>query len=167
MAFSLALLVGCEPTAAPVVMPSRPRPAEDRAAALQPPPPQEGAADGRVLRSYPNREFSPSFVDVLANPERFHGHRIRLEGFIHIEFEGNEIYFSKDHADRLMDENALAVSFDKSKVPFDGVGPTQFHRKWVSVVGVFDKDGRGHMSRCSGALRDIEQIEELKRWYDD
>ena len=113
------------------------------------------------------RDFRPSFAAVLANPAHFHGKKIQLKGFLHIEFEGNAIYLSKDDADHLITRNGFWVSFDKQAVPFEGNGPKEFHRKWVLIEGVFDKDGGGHMNSWYGEIKNIDRIYELKRYYKD
>ena len=120
------------------------------------------------LTKSPNLEFNTSFAALLANPDRYHGKKIRLEGFLHVEFEGNAIYSSKDHADHLITHEAFWVSFDKVAIPFEGiVGPKEFHRRWVMIEGTFDKNRRGHLSGWSGEINDIDRVLALEKYYSD
>jgi len=113
-------------------------------------------------------DFSPSFAQLLVNPDRYHGKKIRIEGFLHVEFEGNGIYASKDHADRLISREGFWVDFDKQAVPFDGiVGPKEFDRKWVLIEGTFNKNNRGHMGAWSGAIEKIDRVYTLTNYHPD
>jgi hypothetical protein len=113
------------------------------------------------------REFEPSFVAVLAAPERYHQKKIRLEGFLHVEFEGDAIYLSKDDADHLITRNGLWVDFDKKTFPLGPKGLKQFHRKWVLIEGVVDMNLTGHMSGWTAGIKEIDRIDELKRYYNN
>ena len=128
------------------------------------------APDGAKVASMPSLDFTPSLVALLANPQHYHGRKIRVEGFMHVEFEGNAIYLSKDDADHLITSNGLWVSFDKNAIPYEGVvGPKEFHRKWVLIEGVFkyNPQGSGHFGGWSGEIKSIDRIYELKRHYSD
>ncbi|HTN76728.1 MAG TPA: hypothetical protein VL096_15825, partial [Pirellulaceae bacterium] len=122
----------------------------------------------RHLTVYPNDEFTPSFSQLMTKPDRYHGKKIRLRGFLHVEFEGNAIYLSKEHADHLIAKEGFWVTFDKTAVPFEGiVGPKEFHRRWVLVEGTFNKDGRGHHSAWSGEIANIDRVSLLTNYHDD
>jgi hypothetical protein len=130
--------------------------------------PTTDESHGESLTVYPNDEFTPSFSQLMANSNRYHGKKIRLEGFLHVEFEGNAIYLCKDHADHLICKEGFWVSFDKKALSFDeNAGPRHFHRRWVLIEGTFDKDERGHMSAWSGAIQNIDRIILSDKYYDD
>jgi hypothetical protein len=48
-----------------------------------------------ALKAYPNEEFNNSIVRLLANPDRYHGKKVRIEGNLRVEFEGTAIYYRK------------------------------------------------------------------------
>ncbi|KAA1257268.1 hypothetical protein LF1_54170 [Rubripirellula obstinata] len=149
--------IGCERTAAPQVPETH-----GEQSALPGFPDSDGA-----LVVYPNAHSSPSFVDVLANKERYDGKRIRIFGFLHVAFEGTAIFYSKDHADRLISSEAIWASFDTSAMPNEDIGPKEFHRQWVLIEGTFNMDSRGHLSAYSGELESIDRIELADKYYND
>jgi hypothetical protein len=136
-------------------------------------PPKEAnepkEAEPPKLVAYPNREFTPGLAAVLANPDRFHGKRISIKGFLHVDFEGTAVYLCKDHADYLITENGLCVDFDPQAIEVEQRtgGPTKLHRKWVLLEGTFDKDNRGHHGSWSGALTKVDRAEECRQYYED
>jgi hypothetical protein len=139
-----------------------------------PPPKAEterpaGQEKPRKLMAYPNREFTPGLAAVLANPERFHGKKIQIEGFLHVEFEGTAVYLCKEHADYLITENGLWVDFDPQAVEVEQRtgGPAKLHRKWVLLEGTFDNVDRGHMGGWSGTLTKVDRVMECTRYYTD
>jgi hypothetical protein len=117
----------------------------------------EEAIDG--LKKYPNAEFNTSIVQILAKPERFHGKRVRIEGFLHVRFEGTAIYLCKEHAEHGMSRYGFEVRFDKSAIPYEGVsGPTQFDRKYVLIEGTFDKT----IGHWQGIVSRVDRVVELE-----
>lgn len=115
-------------------------------------PPAEPAA--KRLVKYPNRDYSPPFSALLANPDHFHGRKVQVRGFLTAEFEGTALYLTRDHADYHLSTEGVWVHFDEI--------PKELHRKYVLIEATFDKDDRGHMSLSSGALKNVERIYELR-----
>ena len=60
------------------------------------PRPVDKVDDERPLRAGPNPESDPSIVQLLANPDRYHGKKVGVEGFLHVRFEDCSIYLTKD-----------------------------------------------------------------------
>ena len=54
--------------------------------------------DGEV-RQYPNSDFPPSLVQMLAHPDRYHGEKVQIKGYLHVRFEGTAIYLSRADAE--------------------------------------------------------------------
>ena len=40
-------------------------------------------------------EYSVSLIRLIANPEKYHGKKIQVTGYINLEFEGDAIYLHK------------------------------------------------------------------------
>jgi hypothetical protein len=102
-----------------------------------------------------------SIVDLLARPEAYDGKFVRVEGFLHVHFEGTALFMTKEHADYLMCKYGFWVSLDEVKYPakdFDG--------KYVLLEGTFNRANKGHMRLWSGELRDVSRVMELTRFYD-
>ncbi len=117
-----------------------------------------------LVKKYPNEEFNASIVQILAHRDKYHGKKVRIEGYLHVEFEGTAIYLSKEDAEYGMTRNGFCVSFDKESVPYEGiVGPVQFDRKYVLIEGTFNKNNMGHMSSWQGAIQGVNRIMELER----
>jgi hypothetical protein len=142
-----AAFTGCQP-------PQDPTPAKS-------PPEQK---DDKVLREGPGNESNPSIVHLLAHPDRYHGKKIQVEGYILVRFEGTAIYLSREDAEYGITSNGFWVDFDPKAVPFKGnTGPKEFDKKYVHIEGTFDRDGRGHLGLWSGTIKRVSRIYELKR----
>ena len=97
---------------------------------------------------------SVSMIELIANPEKFDGKQVFVEGFVHFEFEGNALYFhEEDYRDGLR-QNGISL----------GVTPAQEEQyavcasKYCSVIGTFHAVPPGHFSLWSGHLTDITDI---------
>ncbi|MBK9204881.1 MAG: hypothetical protein IPL73_21115 [Candidatus Obscuribacter sp.] len=103
--------------------------------------------------------FPISMIAVLANPDRYKGKGCRINGFLHLQYEDQHLYVSKEAADFLCSENAIELTLDKDvhlepsvrfrrsldshiKVPVQ-----HFDEKMVMLEGVFDKSLNLHVSR--------------------
>jgi hypothetical protein len=116
------------------------------------------------LQAYPNEDFHASIVQMLAHRDRYDGKKVQIKGFLNLEFEGSAVYLSKEDADYGITTNGFWVSFDKSKVPFEGmVGPGEFDRKFVLIEGTFKANSRGHHSAWQGSIEKISRVVELKK----
>lgn len=118
------------------------------------------AQDGPPLKSYPNEDFNASIVQILAHRDRYHGKKVRIEGFLHVRFEDTAIYLSKEWADRVVGSNGFWIQFDKQAFPDQKA--QQFDGKYVSIEGVVNKDRRGHMSAWQGTIESVTRVFELE-----
>jgi hypothetical protein len=96
-------------------------------------------------------------VQVVANPTMFDGKRLQVLGFMHLEFEGNGIYISREDHEYGMDKNGLWLEIPKS----DPLHCKEVNDSYVIIDGVFNATHRGHEGFFSGA---IENITLCKRW---
>jgi hypothetical protein len=58
--------------------------------------------------------FFASLIELIANPTKFDGKRVRIIGFLRLEFEGNAIYLSKSDFEHGVTKNGLWVSIEAS-----------------------------------------------------
>ena len=93
--------------------------------------------------------YTASIVQLLANPERYDGLRVRTFGYIHLEFEGNAIYLHQEDERKGLYANGLWVSLAT------GISPHDCTDSYVLVEGTFSVGDRGHMGLWSGAVSDI------------
>ena len=109
----------------------------------------EPTAEGCALHRVPLRE-------LLAEPDRWRGRRVAVEGYIHVEHEGSGLYSSaEDYQQRSLRRALFATSFLR-----DALGPTcNCNDQDVVVVGIYDPADKGHEGAWGGSLKDIEQVQ--------
>lgn len=96
-----------------------------------------------------------SLIQLIANPDVYHGKRVRLIGFCHFEFEGNALYLHKEDFDNHILQNAVWLDADMNKF-----GKT--NNMYVVVEAVFDGNAKGHKGLFSGMLRDVRRLQPWK-----
>lgn len=99
--------------------------------------------------------FGPSLIEIIANPERYDGKKIRIIGFMHLEFEGNGIYLNKsDYLNRISKNGLwLSISGDLEKRGL------KLNDSYVIVEGVFDANHFGHLRLWSGTIKDVTRLD--------
>jgi len=107
---------------------------------------------------------------LIANPEKYKGKFIRVEGYLHNKFEDSGLYLSKEDADRLNGRNGIWVSYSKEVLqePQTKNGIRYFDCKWVLLEGTFEYTsdlGHGHLEAFSGELKNTSRILEQTQWY--
>ncbi len=91
-----------------------------------------------------------SIVQLLARPEVFDGKRVRVFGYIHIEFEGQGIYLHQEDKAHALYRNGLWVEFAR-----DSTFKTPCQDRYVLVEGTFRARHHGHMGLWGGAITEI------------
>jgi len=96
-----------------------------------------------------------SIVQLIASPQQFHGAKVRIIGFVRLEFEGNSIFLHQDDYKYAISKNGLWLSITdeirKNEKTYSG--------KYVLVEGTFDARDLGHMSLFSGAIKNITRFQ--------
>jgi hypothetical protein len=101
--------------------------------------------------------YHTSLVDLIANPARWNGKRVIVDGFMHLEFEGNAIYVSEQDCRHFITKNGVWVDFREGSY-----GEAQaLNDHYVRVQGTFDSKQRGHLGLWSGTLDDIDRTLQL------
>ena len=99
----------------------------------------------------PNTTCAPqsvSMIQLIANPERFDGKRVKLIGFVHFEFEESAVYLHREDFEHGLVFNRLGADL-RAEV---GKGHGAINDHYVLLEGTFRADGGG---MSSGALVDI------------
>lgn len=116
------------------------------------------SAGNSPLQTEPSSETGLiSIVPLLASPQSFNGRRIQVIGFVHLEFEGNGIYLSREDFQYGIEKNGLWLSISSADIE-------TFRRandSYVIVEGTFNSDIKGHVGMWSGS---IEKITKFQRW---
>ncbi|MDX1455212.1 MAG: hypothetical protein R3217_07150 [Gammaproteobacteria bacterium] len=114
-----------------------------------------------------------SMMEVLGNPEKFVGKRVRLIGVADFQFgirSGSYLYFSSEHRFNWTNDAIRLVGLEEA-FPNDLELLPQINAQWVVVEGVFhynpppEGDSEGRDSRlaacvlsCNGELHDVNRI---------
>jgi hypothetical protein len=100
-----------------------------------------------------------SIIQLVATPDKYHGHYVRVIGYVQLEFEGNAIYLSKDDERYGVYKNGLWLDmsgeFEEDTKLYDG--------KFCLVEGTFDVANHGHMGLWSGAIENIKRLQAWER----
>lgn len=95
------------------------------------------------------RPVSAPLVALLANPERFDGKLVAVEGFLNLEYEGDAIYQSRSDFDSMLLGNSIWVDGPKFEEP---AARRALSGHYVSLTGRFDADMHGHFGMFAGGL---------------
>jgi hypothetical protein len=98
-----------------------------------------------------------SLITLIANPKQFDGHKVRVIGYLNLEFEGNCIYLHKEDYDQSISKNGLWVEMDRDSTQLPRI--RQCVKKNVLMEGTFDANIQGHMGLNSGAIKNITRLE--------
>jgi len=97
---------------------------------------------------------SVSMVQLLANPERFEGQRVRVQGFCRLAFEEQALYFHKEDSDMASSENGVWLRLDR--------GDSGLSDKFVIVEGTFTARAHGHLGMWPGEIQSITRFVRVK-----
>ncbi|MBV8672125.1 MAG: hypothetical protein JOZ33_01715 [Acidobacteriaceae bacterium] len=118
-------------------------------------------ASAQIKGYWPTAKFDPSYDDVsiiqlIANPMAYDGKKVRLTGFLRIEFEGDAIYFHREDFKNSIMRNALWVD-----VPHDMTATQKqdANMHYVLCEGVFRANRHGHMRLFSGEISEVSRIQ--------
>jgi hypothetical protein len=95
-----------------------------------------------------------SLIQLIANPEKFDGKTVIVEGVTNVEFEGNAIYLSKEHWKHSIPSFGVWLDLDP-KLAKD--------RKWANglycvIKGTFRAGDKGHMGLYGGSLTEVSMF---------
>ena len=107
-------------------------------------------------------ELSPivsvSIVQLIADPTRWHGRPVRVQGYLNLQFEGNGLYLHKEDWKHGLTRNAIWVeTLDSECLTW-----AKLNRKYVLLEGTFDAYRNGHMGAFGGELGKVTRCEPWK-----
>jgi hypothetical protein len=112
--------------------------------------PPESRCEG-VDRSGACTIYGVSIVELIANPRPYDGKRVRVTGWVHLEFEGDGIYLHRDDEVWGLTKNGLWVSFAP------GTSGRACRGGYALVEGTFDAGSHGHLGMWSGSIENIDR----------
>ncbi|HEY4194082.1 MAG TPA: hypothetical protein VGM63_00995 [Mucilaginibacter sp.] len=102
-------------------------------------------------------DYEVSLIRLIANPEKYDGKKLRLIGYLHLEFEGNSLFIHKEDYDVGIYKNSIWVDVDMKHPEISGLN--KFSNHYVIIEGTFDSHNNGHMGRCSGSIEKITRLD--------
>lgn len=97
-----------------------------------------------------------SLIRVISNPDLFDGKKIRVSGFLHLEYEGDALYVHRDDATYSLRKNGISINLDDQKMS----KWARLNDHYVVVEGQFLSGSKGHMDLSSGVLQNITRVDE-------
>jgi len=98
-----------------------------------------------------------SIINLIATPEKYHGKKIQIIGYLHLEFEGDAIYLHKEDYSNAITANGLWVNFSEKLTKKKNL--TDYNDNYVIILGTFNKDSMGHMGLWNGTMDDIIRLD--------
>ncbi|MCP4600520.1 MAG: hypothetical protein GY847_08305 [Proteobacteria bacterium] len=102
-----------------------------------------------------------SLMQVIVNPKKYHGKLVRVIGVSRVAFEGNGIWFSKEHYEYHIYKNSLWIEPDYEALETTPQQLEKYNGQYVLMEGVFNKNDHGHKGMNSGSL---ERITRFQLW---
>ena len=104
------------------------------------------------------RPIRVSIISLIANPERYEGKLIQLQGLVTVKFELNAVWLGADSLKHLDVDNAIALRLSGDGEPEDlAERAKQYDEKFVPIVGRFTAEEHGHLSLYPGEIL-VERI---------
>lgn len=92
--------------------------------------------------------------ELLADPGRFEGQRVRVVGFLRLEFERNAIYLTRDDFNNSASEHAILLDLTNAQLR----SSSKLNHGHVIVEGVFRAKDIGHGGMWTGSLKPVARL---------
>jgi len=96
-----------------------------------------------------------TIADLVSNPDFYNNAIVRITGASYMGFEANYVCATVSDVEVGGGEKCLWLSPVVKKGLLGPLDPALYHKKLVTIVGVFDKDFHGHMGAYGGAIAPI------------
>ncbi|WP_183562594.1 hypothetical protein [Mucilaginibacter sp. SP1R1] len=104
-----------------------------------------------------HEDLQVSLINLIANPDKYNGKKIRVIGYLHLEFEGNALYLHKEDYDHAMNKNSIWVSIGPKHPEVSNL--KQYSDHYVIMEGTYDSRMNGHMAMNSGSIKDVTRLD--------
>lgn len=85
---------------------------------------------------------------MIATPDKFDGKDVAVIGFLHLQFEGNELFLHREDYRNGITKNGIWVDLDSALR-----GDTEkLNNEYVVLAGTFSATKKGHMGATSGSI---------------
>ena len=96
-----------------------------------------------------------SIIKLIATPKKYHGTKIRVIGYLHLEFEGHALYLDHQSEKYALSHNSIWIELPQ-KMEKD---IAKYNKRYVILEGRFDAMRGGHGGNHSGEILDITRLE--------
>ena len=97
-----------------------------------------------------------TMIELIANPEKYHGRLVRVIGVGNLEFEGNCIALSLDDLQNFTG-NVIWIELGNRAISYEDA--KQYNGEYVIVEGFFDQYDCGHMDMFCGSIKDVSRYQ--------
>jgi hypothetical protein len=98
-----------------------------------------------------------SIINLIATPEKYHGKKIQIIGYLHLEFEGDAIFLNKDDCLHTITTNGLWVNFSEKLSKETNL--QDYNDNYVIILGTFNQDSKGHMGLWNATMDNIVRLD--------
>ena len=99
-------------------------------------------------------ETDVSLVQLITHPDHYHGKRVRLIGYMHLEFEGDALYMHRDDYAYVIYKNGLALELTSSQ----RASAAKISDRYVTVEGTFNGKQGGYGGAFSGSIGGVTRL---------
>jgi hypothetical protein len=97
-----------------------------------------------------------SLINLIATPERFNGRKVRVIGYLHLEFEDCVLCLNKEDYVQGISKNGIWAGI---KTKRELVTLYKFSDHYVIMEGIFNIKMNGHGGMNSGSIQNISRLE--------
>lgn len=97
-----------------------------------------------------------SLVQLIANPPVYDQTRVRLIGYLHLEFEGDAVYLHREDFDFGITKDAVWINLPKD-ITSAQIKAVNDH--YVICSATFDAKTHGHLGMFAAELKDVTRLQ--------
>ena len=101
----------------------------------------------------PFSDFNISMIRLIANPEKYDGKLIQVQGFFNLSSEGTALYCHQEDFQHNLTENAVLVDLSRNNL---GKDVSKYKKRYVILVGKFEI---GRDGLFVGTIKDITRLD--------
>ena len=99
--------------------------------------------------AYSQQDVDSTFLNIINNPDKYHGKEIEIYGYVNFLFEGDSIALDTSNwRNRLWIEDIATELLPIKHLQF-------WNGRRVIMKGTFDRTNRGHLSMFKGAIKNV------------
>lgn len=93
-----------------------------------------------------------SIARLIAHPERYHGKRVAVIGYVRVNDDTPAVYLSKDDGQYAILKNGLQLKTNGRTIK------SKFEKKYCLLIGKFEANRQSQSNYYSGAIKHISKL---------